>query len=131
MKSSFQNNDTEIYSTHNQGKSVIAERFIRTLTIKFINSIIKMELVDIKTNTYIYSSKDTNDKDSKFKIGDIVRISKYKKIFAKGYTLNWSEEAFLIKKIKNTVPCTTLMKKKLLELFTKKNCITKSKSKRV
>ena len=131
MKSSFQNNDTEIYSTHNQGKSVIAERFIRTLTIKFINSIIKMELVDIKTNTYIYSSKDTNDKDSKFKIGDIVRISKYKKIFAKGYTLNWSEEAFLIKKIKNTVPCTTLMKKKLLELFTKKNCITKNKSKRV
>ena len=131
MKSSFQNNDTEIYSTHNQGKSVIAERFIRTLTIKFINSIIKMELVDIKTNTYIYPSKDTNDKDSKFKIGDIVRISKYKKIFAKGYTLNWSEEAFLIKKIKNTVPCTTLMKKKLLELFTKKNCITKNKSKRV
>ena len=131
MKSSFQNNDTEIYSTHNQGKSVIAERFIRTLTIKFINSIIKMELVDIKTNTYIYPSKDTNDKDSKFKIGDIVRISKYKNIFAKGYTLNWSEEAFMIKRIKNTVPCTTLMKKKLLELFTKKNCITKNKSKRV
>ena len=131
MKSSFQNNDTEIYSTHNQGKSVIAERFIRTLTIKFINSIIKMELVDIKTNTYIYSSKDTNDNDSKFKIGDIVRISKYKNIFAKGYTLNWSEEAFMIKRIKNTVPCTTLMKKKLLELFTKKNCITKNKSKRV
>ena len=131
MKSSFQNNDTEIYSTHNQGKSVIAERFIRTLTIKFINSIIKMELVDIKTNTYIYSSKDTNDNDSKFKIGDIVRISKYKNIFAKGYTLNWSEEAFMIKRIKNTVPCTTLMKKKLLELFTKKNCVTKNKSKRV
>ena len=131
MKSSFQNNDTEIYSTHNQGKSVIAERFIRTLTIKFINSIIKMELVDIKTNTYIYSSKDTNDNDSKFKIGDIVRISKYKNIFAKGYTLNWSEEAFMIKRIKNTVPCTTLMKKKLLELFTKKNCISKNKSKRV
>ena len=131
MKSSFQNNDTEIYSTHNQGKSVIAERFIRTLTIKFINSIIKMELVDIKTNTYIYSSKDTNDNDSKFKIGDIVRISKYKNIFAKGYTLNWSEEAFMIKRIKNTVPCTTLMKKKLLELFTKKNCITNNKSKRV
>ena len=131
MKSSFQNNDTEIYSTHNQGKSVIAERFIRTLTIKFINSIIKMELVDIKTNTYIYSSKDTNDNDSKFKIRDIVRISKYKNIFAKGYTLNWSEEAFMIKRIKNTVPCTTLMKKKLLELFTKKNFITKNKSKRV
>ena len=131
MKSSFQNNDTEIYSTHNQGKSVIAERFVRTLTIKFINSIIKMELVDIKTNTYIYSSKDTHDNDSKFKIGDIVRISKYKNIFAKGYTLNWSEEAFMIKRIKNTVLCTTLMKKKLLELFTKKNCITKNKSKRV
>ena len=48
------------------------------------------------------SSKESNNKDSKFKIGDIVRISKYKNIFAKDYVPNWSEEIFLIKKIKNT-----------------------------
>ena len=50
--------------------------------------------------------KVKNDKDSKFKIGDIVRISKYKNIFAKGYDPNWSEEVFVIKKVKNTVPWT-------------------------
>ena len=50
--------------------------------------------------------KVKNDKDSKFKIGDIVRISKYKDIFANGYVLNCSEEDFVIKKVKNTVPWT-------------------------
>ena len=45
-----------------------------------------------------------NDKDPKFKVGDHVRIAKYKNIFAKGYTPNWSEEVFVIKKVKNTVP---------------------------
>ena len=63
-----------------------------------------MKLFDIKWNTYIGSSKETNNEDSKFKIGDIVRISKCKNIFAKGYTPNWSEEVFVIKKAKNTVP---------------------------
>ena len=48
----------------------------------------------------------TNDKDPKFKVGDHVRIYKYKNIFAKGYTPKWSEEAFVIKKVKNTVPRT-------------------------
>ena len=57
---------------------------------------IKMKPSDIKSNTYIDSSKKINDKDSKFKVGDIVRISKYKSITAKGYTPNWSEEVFLI-----------------------------------
>ena len=57
-----------------------------------------------KPSTYIESSKKINNKDPKFKIGDIVRISKYKNIFAKGYVPNWSEEAFVIKKVKNTVP---------------------------
>ena len=65
---------------------------------------IKMKSVDVKNNAYIDSSKKVNDKDPKFEVGDHVRISKYKNIFAKGYTPNWSEEVFLIKKVKNTVP---------------------------
>ena len=67
---------------------------------------IKMKSVDVKDDAYIDSSKEVNDKDPKFKIGDHVRISKYKNIFAKGYTPNWSEEVFVISKIKNTVPWT-------------------------
>ena len=67
---------------------------------------IRMKLVYIKDNTYIDSNKEVNDKDPKFKVGDHVRISKYKNIFAKGYTPNWSEEVFVIKKVKNTVPWT-------------------------
>ena len=72
-------------------------------------------------NTYIDSVElpRTNDKDPKFKVGDHVRIYKYKNIFAKGYTPNWSEKVFVIKNVKNTVPCTyiinDLMVKKLLE----------------
>ena len=49
-------------------------------------------------------SKEDNDKDPRFKVGDHVRISKYKNIFAEGYTLNCSEEVFMIKEVKNTVP---------------------------
>ena len=56
-----------------------------------------MKTVDVKSNTYIDSSKKINDKNSKFRIGDIVRISKYKNIFAKGYTPNWSEEVVVVK----------------------------------
>ena len=67
---------------------------------------IKMKPVDVKDNTYIDFTKEVNEKDPKFKIGDHVRISKYKNIFAKGYMPNWSEEIFIIKKIKNTVPWT-------------------------
>ena len=67
---------------------------------------IKMKQVDVKDNTYINSSEEVNDKDPKFKVGDHVRISKYKNIFAKEYTPNWSEEAFVIKEVKNTVPWT-------------------------
>ena len=67
---------------------------------------IKMKPVDLKSSTYIESSKEINEKGPKFKIHDIVRISKYKNIFAKGYTPNWAEEVFVIKKVKNTVPWT-------------------------
>ena len=131
-----------MYSTHNEGKSVVAERFIRTLKneiYKHMTSIsknvyydvlgdivkkynnsnhntTKMKLVDVKDDSFAeYNVKDdsfaeynedSNEKDPKFKIGDHVMISKYKNIFAKGYTLNWSEEIFVVKKIKNTVPWT-------------------------
>ena len=117
-------------SIHNEGKSVAAKRFIRTLKAKIykymtsisknvcINKldnivneynntyhrIIKMKPVDIKDKTYIDFKKEVNDKDPKFKVGDHIRISKYKNIFAKGYTPNWSEEVFVVSKIKNTVP---------------------------
>ena len=102
-----------MYSTHNEGKSVVAERFIRTLKNKihkYITSIsenvyidklddivdeykntyhrtITMKPIDVKDNKFINICKEVNDKDPKFKIGDHVRISKYKNIFAKGYTL--------------------------------------------
>ena len=65
---------------------------------------IKMKPVDVKDNTYTNFKKEVNDKDPKFKVGDHVRISQYKNIFAKGYTPNWSEEVSVIKKVKNTVP---------------------------
>ena len=121
-----------MYSTNDEGKSVIAERFIRTLKnkiYKYMTSIsknvcidklddivkkynntyhtsIKMKPVDVKDNTYIDFKKEINDKNPKFKFGDHVRISKYKNILAKGYMPNWSEEIFVLKKIKNTVPWT-------------------------
>ena len=57
---------------------------------------IKMKPVNVKdTYTYIDFKKDVNDKDPKFKVGDHVSISKYKNIFAKGYTPNWSKEVIL------------------------------------
>ena len=102
-------NDLEMYSTHNEGKSVVAKRFIRTLKNKIhkcltsvyvyidkldnivnkynntCHSTIKMKPIDVKPNTYIDSSKVIKDKDPKFKIDDIFRISKHKNIFAKDY----------------------------------------------
>ena len=70
------------------------------------HTIIKMKPIDVKDNIYINTDKEINDKDPKFKVGDRVRISKYKNIFAKGYMPNGSEEVFVIKKVKNTVPWT-------------------------
>ena len=125
-------NDIDMYSTHNEGKSVVAEKLFRTLKnkiYKYMTSIsknvyidilddivkkwnntyhitIKLKPVDVKSNTYINSNKEINDKDPKFKIVDIVRISKYKNIFAKGYVPNWSEEVFVIIKVKKIVPWT-------------------------
>ena len=119
----LKDSDIEMYSVHNEGKSAVAERFIRTSKTKIYkyrtsvsknvyihkyayHRTIKMKPVDVKDNTYIDFKKEVNDKDPKFKVGDHVRISKYKNIFAKGYTPNWSEEVFVIKKVKNTVPWT-------------------------
>ena len=70
---------------------------------------IKMKPIDVKYNTYIDFRKVSNDKDPKFKVGDHVRISKYKNIFAKGYMPNWLEEIFVTSKIKNTVPWTYVL----------------------
>ena len=118
-----------MYSIHNKGKPVVYERFIRTLktkVYKYMTSIskniyidklddivneqnntyhrtIRMKPVDVKENAYIDLSKEVNDKDSKFQVADHVRISKYKNIFTKGYTQNWSEEVFLITEVKSTI----------------------------
>ena len=89
-------------------------------------STIKMKTVDVKSNTYIDSSKEINDKDPKFKISDFVRILKYKNIFAIVFPLNYSEEVFVIKKVKKLCQGHMLlmifMEKNFFERFTKKNC---------
>ena len=113
-----------MYSIHNEGKSVAAEKFIRTLKTKiykymtsmtknvYIDNLddivneynnayhrtIKMKPVDVEDKTYIDFEKEVNNKDPKFKVGDDGRISKYKNISTKGYMLNWSEEVFVVKK---------------------------------
>ena len=61
---------------------------------------IKMKPIDVKSDSFAEYNEDSNEKDSKFKVSDHVRISKYNNIFAKGYSPNWSEEVFVIKKIK-------------------------------
>ena len=87
---------------------------------------IKMKPVDVNPSMYIDLNKENNKEGPKFEVGDNVRISKYKNIFANSYVPNWSEEAFVIKKVKNTVPghmlLVTLTEKKLLDGFTKMNC---------
>ena len=65
-----------------------------------------MNPIDVKNDSFAEYNQESNEKDPKFKVGDHVRSSKYKNIFAKGYAPNWSEEIFVIKKIKNTVPWT-------------------------
>ena len=136
---------------HIDGTSVVAERFIRILKneiYKYVTSIsknvyinkwddivhkynstyhstIKMKPVDVKSNTYINSTKETNDEYPKFKIGGIVIISKFKSIFAKCYVPNWSEEVFVITKVKSTVSWTYVISdlngEKIVRIFYKKN----------
>ena len=120
-----------MYSTYNEGKSVVAERFIRTLkknctatgknvhydvlddvVNKYNNikhSTIKMKPIDVGDNKRAYIDEH-NEKYSRFKVGDRVRISRYKNIIAKGYTPNWSKEIFIVDKINDTVPYTYNLK---------------------
>ena len=92
---------------------------------------IKIKLVENKDNTYIDFPKEVNEKDPNFKVGDHVRISKYKNIFAKGYTPNCSEEVFVIKEVKNTVPWTYVISelngKKVIGTFYEKELQKKIK----
>ena len=123
------NNDISMYSTYHEGKSVVAERFIRTLKNKLYkhmaavsknvyydvlddivkkynntwHSTIKMKPKDVGYNNFTEYVEESNKKDPKFKVGDRVRISKYKNVFAKGYVPNWSDEVFVVNKIKNTM----------------------------
>ena len=92
----------------------------------------KMKPIHLKSNTYIKSSKDNSNEDPKFRIGDIVRIPEHTNIFAKDNVPNWSEEVFVIKKVKNTVPWTyaisDLNREEIVGMFYKKR-IRKNKSK--
>ena len=144
-------NSIEMYSTYNEGKSVVAERFIRTLKSKIfkhmtavsknvyfdvlddivnkynntVHRTIKMKPIDVTSDSYAEYNEDSNVTKPKFKVGDHVRISKYKNIFAKGYTQNWSEDAFVVSKIKiqfrGLMLLVTWMVNQLLEVFMKKN----------
>ena len=113
-----------MYSTHNEGKSVVAERFVRTIKNKIYKHMkansknvyfdvldnivdeynnayhktIKMKPIDFKNDFFAEYNRESNEKDPKFKVGDHARISKYKNIFAKGYAPNWNEEIFVVKK---------------------------------
>ena len=124
FKKWFKDNNIEMYSTHNEGKSVAAERFIRRLKNKIykhmtavsknvyidkLDDIVseynntyhrtnKMKPVDVKNDSFAEYNEESNERDPKFKVGDHVRISKYKNIFAKGYIPNWSEKIFVVKR---------------------------------
>ena len=125
-----------MYSTFNEGKSVVAETFIRTLKNKLYkhmaatgknvyydvlddivndndntkHSTIKIKPKDVGDNNKRVYIDEHNEKDSRFKVGDRVRISKFKNIFAKVYTRNWSKEIFIVDKINDTVPYTYNLK---------------------
>ena len=125
-------NNIEIYSTFNDGKSVVPERFIRTLKNKnfkhmtaisknvyfdvlddivnkynsTIHRTIKVKSIDVTDDSFAEYNEESNKRNPKLKVGDHVRISKYKNIFAKGYAPNWSDEIFVIKKVKSIVPWT-------------------------
>ena len=125
-----------MYSTYNEGKSVVAERFIRTLKNKLYkhmtaigknvyydvlddvvneynntkHSTIKMKPRDVKDNNKRVYIDENNRKSARYNIGDRVRKSKFKNIFAKGYTPNWSREIFIVNKINDTVPYTYNLK---------------------
>ena len=137
FKKRLSDNDIIMYSTYNEGKSVVAERFIRPLKSKLYkhmtaisknvyydvlddvvnkynntkHSTIKIKPTDVKDNNNkrVYIDEH-NEKRSRFKVGDRVRISKFKNRFAKGYTPNWSKEIFIVDKTNDTGPYTYNLK---------------------
>ena len=132
FKKWLKDNNIEMYLTHNEGNSAVAERFITTLKNKIYKHMtanlknvyfdalddivdrynntyhktIKMKPIDVKRGSFAEYNEKSNHKNPKFEVGDHVRKSKYKNIFARGYTPNWFEEDFVISKIKNTVVWT-------------------------
>ena len=86
-----------------------------------------MKLFDVKLDTYITSRKEINDKDPKFKIGDIVIISKYKNIFANGYVPKQVEEDIVLTKFKNAVLISGIKDEEIVEMFHEKELQKKSK----
>ena len=106
FKKWLSDNDIIMYSTYNEGKSVVAERFIRTLKNKLYKHMTATgKPKEVGDNKRVYIDEH-NEKDSRFKVGDRVRRSKFKNIFAKGYIPNWSKEIFIVDKINDTVPYT-------------------------
>ena len=85
-----------------------------------------MKPMDVESDSFAEYNEESNEKDPKFKVGNHVSISKYKNIFAKGYTPNWSEEVFVVKKIKDTVPWTYFLSdlngEEIVGRFYEKNC---------
>ena len=136
FKKWLSDNDIIMYSTYNDSKSVVAERFIRTLKNKLYKQIttngknvyydvlddavneynntkhssIKMKPLDVGDNNKRVYIDEHNEEDSRFKVGDRVRISKFKNIFAKRYTPNWSTEIFIVDQVYDTVPYTYNLK---------------------
>ena len=90
---------------------------------------ITMKPVDVNPSIYIDFNNKNNEEGPKFKVGDNVRISKYKNIFAKGYVPNFSEEVFVIKSVKNTVPWTHVISDLNGEEIVRRKRIAKNKSK--
>ena len=153
-KKMLQENNTGMFSTHNEGKSVVVNKIYKQMTavsknvyFDFLDDIvneynykiykhmtavsknvyfdvlddianelnntyhrtIKMKSIDVKTDSFAEHNEKSTEKDPRFKIGNYVMILKYKNIFAKSYTPNWSGEVFVISKIKNTVPWTYII----------------------
>ena len=115
-----------MFSTYNEGKFVVAEKFIRTLKNKVfkhlktisknvyfdvlgynvnkynknVHRTIKTKPIDVTDDSYAEYNENLNKKYPKFNVGENIRISKYKNIFAKECTLNWSEKFLLVVKLK-------------------------------
>ena len=134
FKKRLKDNNIEIYSTYNEEKSVVAERFLKTLKNKIYKHMtaisknvyfdvfdiadkydntshktIKKKPINVKNDSFAEYNEESNEEDPKFKMGGHVRISKYKNTFAKGYAPNWNEEILIFVKSN----CRELIRKNL------------------